>query len=90
MYTLNFKHVNDPVASSSGDTDSSYEWALCLWWERWFPEVLQEYKEIVAAYSTSKTSYTLNYRGVQRGGGGASRCVLQPKTTKKDYTLEEK
>ena len=75
------------LADLSAVESDSYQWALSLWWDRWFPEVLQEYKQIVAAYSTSKISYTLNY-GVQ--GGASSRCILRAKKTKKDYEEKEK
>ena len=60
-------------ASNSGEHDSapsSYEWALKLWWDRWFPEVLQEYKEIVASYSMGRNLLTL---GV---GGGRGRGYI--------------
>ena len=75
--------------SSAGEGGSPYEWALSLWWDQWFPEVLEEYKQIVAAYSTSKTSYTLNYYGLQPGGSRSYRTLL-PKKTKKDHKPEEK
>ena len=54
--------------------------------------MLEEYKQIVAAYSTSKTSYALNYYGLQSGGGGggAGRCAVRQKKTKKDHKVEEK
>lgn len=56
----------DPLVVSTTHvttSDASYQWALNLWWDRWFPEVLQEYKEIVASYSIGKR--VLNF-----GGGG--------------------
>ena len=87
--TIHVTTTTGPTATSiSGETSSSYQWALQLWWDRWFPEVLQEYKEIVASYSVGRTLLTLGVGGARGRSFSDGLCRLRSDAGKKEkYVL---